>query len=225
MNTCAHCDAALPEYTGRGRRPKYCDKTCSRRAQKAAAKTRPGKPCTENECDHKVVARGLCTMHYKRERRAAGVEPTSSPWTDARRHSYDVRRARKRNATIGPPFTRTQVYQRDGWKCQLCGHLISPDTAWPDPRSASLDHIIPLARGGAHSIENTQLACLQCNVRKSDWVDPAAERAEARAVPDALAPGAMAEAMQAHEHRADQVRRSLAAATRARLRAAYPDRY
>ena len=67
MNTCAQCSAALPEHTGRGRRPKYCDKTCSRRAQKAAAKTRPGKPCTENECDRKVVARGLCSTHYNRK--------------------------------------------------------------------------------------------------------------------------------------------------------------
>ena len=69
MNTCAQCSAALPEYTGRGRRPKYCNAACSRRAQKAAAKTRPGKPCTENECDRKVVARGLCSTHYNRKYR------------------------------------------------------------------------------------------------------------------------------------------------------------
>ena len=68
MNTCAHCEATLPEYTGRGRRPKYCNAACSRRAQKAAAKTRPGKPCTENGCDRKVVARGLCATHYNRTR-------------------------------------------------------------------------------------------------------------------------------------------------------------
>ncbi|MEV6398476.1 HNH endonuclease [Streptomyces sp. NPDC051907] len=34
--------------------------------------------------------------------------------------------------------------------------------------SASLDHIIPLARQGDHTRINVQLAHLLCNLRKSD---------------------------------------------------------
>ena len=79
MNTCAQCSAALPEHTGRGRRPKYCNAACSRRAQKAAAKTRPGKPCTENECDRKVVARGLCSTHYNRKHQPDRHKPKTRP--------------------------------------------------------------------------------------------------------------------------------------------------
>ena len=214
MNTCAHCDAALPEYTGRGRRPKYCDKTCSRRAQKAAEKTRPGKPCTENECDRKVVARGLCTMHYKRARRAAGDEPTATPWTEARQRSYDTRRARKRGATIGPAFTRAEVYERDNWTCGLCGERISPSAAYPDPRSPSLDHVIPLALGGAHSFGNAQASHLACNVRKGAHSHIAVDAGET--VTTAHRNAARLAALDA-QARTAAIRARLVAATAARL--------
>ncbi len=37
---------------------------------------------------------------------------------------------------------------------------------YPDPDSLSLDHVMPLARGGEHAIDNVQAAHLRCNVRK-----------------------------------------------------------
>ena len=35
-------------------------------------------------------------------------------------------------------------------------------------RSPELDHIIPLSKGGAHTPENTQCVCRQCNSEKAD---------------------------------------------------------
>lgn len=34
--------------------------------------------------------------------------------------------------------------------------------------SASVDHIVPLSRGGEHSMNNVQCAHLSCNCSKSD---------------------------------------------------------
>lgn len=31
-----------------------------------------------------------------------------------------------------------------------------------------MDHVIPLARGGWHAMDNVKLACLGCNIRKND---------------------------------------------------------
>lgn len=46
----------------------------------------------------------------------------------------------------------------------------------------SFDHVVPLARGGAHSIANLVVCCLPCNVRKRDMaIDDWLERC---AVPD-----------------------------------------
>jgi hypothetical protein len=57
-----------------------------------------------------------------------------------------------------------RVFERDGWRCQICRRKTSGK--WPSPKSPSLDHIVPMARGGHHIIENLQCACLACNVRK-----------------------------------------------------------
>ncbi len=61
---------------------------------------------------------------------------------------------------------RLAIFERDGWVCQLCGEAVDPAREFPDPLSPSLDHVIPLDRGGAHVPENCQLAHFGCNASK-----------------------------------------------------------
>lgn len=68
---------------------------------------------------------------------------------------------------IGPEV----LYKRDSWVCGICGKPVNKDLKYPDPESASLDHIIPLAAGGTHTWDNVQLAHLRCNVEKRDRLD------------------------------------------------------
>ena len=79
------------------------------------------------------------------------------------------RQARRRAlqaATVVEIFTSTEVYERDQWVCGICGEIVDPDCRHPDPMSPSLDHVVPLSRGGAHVRSNVQLAHLSCNVKK-----------------------------------------------------------
>lgn len=59
-----------------------------------------------------------------------------------------------------------EVYLRDGWICQICKTKIDKRFKYPNPMSASLDHIIPLSQGGTHTYNNIQLAHLLCNMTK-----------------------------------------------------------
>ena len=77
------------------------------------------------------------------------------------------RRARQRQATV-VVFDEHAIFERDGWRCHLCGGRIDRRTKFPHPRSASLDHVVPLARGGGHSPNNLRCAHLGCNSRKGD---------------------------------------------------------
>ncbi|WP_369529681.1 HNH endonuclease [Bradyrhizobium elkanii] len=52
--------------------------------------------------------------------------------------------------------------------CQICGDEIDRDLVFPHPRSVSLDHIIPISRGGVHRRDNTQCAHLGCNSSKGN---------------------------------------------------------
>jgi 5-methylcytosine-specific restriction endonuclease McrA len=55
---------------------------------------------------------------------------------------------------------------RDADRCRICGEPVDFTTRPPDPRAATIDHVIALSKGGAHSYENTQLAHLRCNLAK-----------------------------------------------------------
>lgn len=75
-----------------------------------------------------------------------------------------ARRAIKIGTTV-EPISETKIYERDGWICQLCHKKVDKRLRHPHPMSKSLDHIIPLSRGGTHTKNNVQLAHLRCNFK------------------------------------------------------------
>lgn len=67
------------------------------------------------------------------------------------------------------PFNLLKVFERDGWICMCCG-IATPKALrgkWVH-NAPELDHKIPLARRGAHSVENCQCLCRSCNSLKRD---------------------------------------------------------
>lgn len=62
------------------------------------------------------------------------------------------------------------VYNSGDGLCGICGAFIDLALDWPHRMSLTLDHIVPLARGGEHSYANTQVAHAVCNSRKNDHI-------------------------------------------------------
>jgi 5-methylcytosine-specific restriction endonuclease McrA len=58
-------------------------------------------------------------------------------------------------------LSKRNIFLRDDYKCQYCGEAVSESTA-------TLDHVLPLSRGGKGSWDNLSTACKPCNYRKSD---------------------------------------------------------
>lgn len=76
------------------------------------------------------------------------------------------------------------IFARDSWVCGLCAGQVDALLRWPHPFSASIDHVIPLSRGGDHIPENLQCAHLRCNIVKgapNAGSAPDTERAQAQA--------------------------------------------
>lgn len=63
-------------------------------------------------------------------------------------------------------FEDREIFERDRWRCQLCRKRISKNLKHPHPMSASLDHIIPLTKGGSHTRAGVQASHLTCNLKK-----------------------------------------------------------
>lgn len=51
--------------------------------------------------------------------------------------------------------------------CAICGETIDYLLKYPDPMSFVVDHIVPMAKGGADVMANKQPAHRLCNSRKS----------------------------------------------------------
>ena len=70
-------------------------------------------------------------------------------------------RARRQNAPQIENIDRMAIYMRDKWICQLCFTKVTLATV-------SLDHVIPLSKGGAHTAQNLVVAHRKCNTSKRD---------------------------------------------------------
>lgn len=90
-------------------------------------------------------------------------------WREANRAATRARAARRRaveRSVEAERFLDTEVFDRDGWRCQLCGRKVNPTYRNPHPWSPSLDHVIPISEGGPHTRANTQLTHFRCNIQK-----------------------------------------------------------
>lgn len=67
------------------------------------------------------------------------------------------RKARRRK--IGPK-KRKRVFARDGWKCLRCGQ--------DEETLLTIDHVVPVSRGGSDDDDNLQTLCKRCNEMKGN---------------------------------------------------------
>jgi 5-methylcytosine-specific restriction endonuclease McrA len=78
-----------------------------------------------------------------------------------------LRRARMRDVEA-ESVDRDKVGERDGWKCGICRRKVDRSLAYPHPRSASLDHVVPLSQNGPHTYANVRISHLTCNLARSN---------------------------------------------------------
>jgi 5-methylcytosine-specific restriction endonuclease McrA len=93
--------------------------------------------------------------------------PVLCRYSDKRVNQVNRRRAWKYGNGESEKFTRTEIGERDGWVCRICGDPIDMALRFPDRQSQSLDHIVPLSAGGVHTRQNSRIAHWICNVQRN----------------------------------------------------------
>lgn len=63
------------------------------------------------------------------------------------------------------------LFELFGWTCNICNKIIDRNARVPNWGAATIDHIIPISRGGTHTWDNVAPACLKCNLDKSNGID------------------------------------------------------
>ena len=146
--SCGYCGEPFESYRTRRTWTRFCSKSCARKSQLA-------------DGSHPWMKSGDWTPAL------AGDERT------ARRFRQGELARRKRRARLAEvesePYTLAEIAERDGRRCGICGRRVNMSLKHPHPRSASVDHIIPLSHPGATDTKvNVRLAHLGENVARGN---------------------------------------------------------
>lgn len=79
-----------------------------------------------------------------------------------------ARRAKAQGAEFDLTVTRAALRDLQGDACHYCQRtmdFVHTGRPWPSNK-VTVDHVIPISKGGAHSLDNAVLACWSCNSRK-----------------------------------------------------------
>jgi 5-methylcytosine-specific restriction endonuclease McrA len=89
-----------------------------------------------------------------------------------RQRKKRAERARKRGVRR-EPYTLAEIAARDRYRCGICiaegrsrQARIAMTKTVPHPKAPTIDHVVPLAKGGDDTRANIQLAHFGCNARK-----------------------------------------------------------
>lgn len=99
----------------------------------------------------KMLVRQVADIHEADTDRQLGIFPMP---TVVRLIRYVTTHWRYRS---GPAWTKRGVLNRDGHRCGYCTGV-----------ATTVDHIVPVSRGGANTWANTTAACYRCNQAKRD---------------------------------------------------------
>ena len=95
-------------------------------------------------------------------------EANGDRFAENNRRAASVRRARMCGAFV-ESVTHAEIFERDNWTCHICGKQIDRNMKGRNPLAPSIDHIIPLAKGGLHERSNLAAAHFGCN--SSKWMN------------------------------------------------------
>ena len=99
--------------------------------------------------------RGFQTVDLKKVQMKAAEEAVPAAEADK---AEDMQNCQRRNFSVSE---RSAVYTKTEGHCAICGKFV-PYTEF------TVDHIVPLAKGGSNDLSNPQCACGVCNRIKQD---------------------------------------------------------
>jgi DNA-directed RNA polymerase subunit RPC12/RpoP len=159
--TCSHCNK---EFLTSYENQKFCSSQCRQITKTQRLQSR----VFIYECSD-------CKTNFVSKSSIHGI--SASTGTRCKPCQKQLTRIRDRKKTLirqkaisNPRISVEVIARRDHYLCHLCKQIVDMDIKRTDKMGATIDHILPLSKGGLDTMENVALAHWICNIRKGNRV-------------------------------------------------------
>lgn len=149
------CSFCQSHFLARKDKDLFCSQVC---ASKKYAKA--GVQCVDCGSPRKFYSQRCESCRIKHVEKVKHSEAAKRCKKQAK-----ARRRAKGKSVISAPVSLADVVRAHGNRCHLCGKSVDLSTI-NQPRSATMDHLVPLALGGWHDLSNLRPAHHLCNSLK-----------------------------------------------------------
>ncbi|MEX5913845.1 HNH endonuclease [Staphylococcus ureilyticus] len=154
LSNCQYCDTEFEV----GRRKTYCSEECAKKHNNLEKKKKwRFKKCRYCEKWRYGFNGKYCSEQCRK--RAKRIKDELSK-------SERLKRARS-NGQFDADIDIYKLIERDGGRCYLCGDDVLFSYHYNHPKYPTIEHVMPISKGGAHSWDNVKVACRECNTYKS----------------------------------------------------------
>lgn len=173
---CGACGREFERPNKPGQPPKYCTPECAAEAGRLQTsqwyRANQSRVLARRE-GRKAAMKAYNAAYYQanREREiqrvlayAAGAGKSAKAARDSARYALT------RGSEVAERFTLDEIFERDAGICSLCGGAV--ERHGQHSLSATMDHVIPVTKGGPHTRANVKLAHRGCNTRKGNRMRP-----------------------------------------------------
>lgn len=167
VKTCRWCLRDFTVTVGRAGRQLCCSNDCHRNltyhARTWGAPDRCALPvcvCCGNLTGKPFPNRRADRGLDSKIRRCVDCELPENVATNGRKNA---RKRRRESVRAGETFTVDDLIERDGDGCHICGDPVRLDVSHQAPEYATIDHLVPIAKGGEHTMANTAVSHRHCN--------------------------------------------------------------
>ena len=149
---------------------------------------------SKTKFDHQKFCSKDCRYKYERENyQHKVIEPIAwscecgevfhrTHWRDRRRYCdrcrlkykrirYRIKTVKRQGAEFGMRISADEIAERDNYICHLCNEFVDMSLPRTSGWGGTVDHLLPISKGGLDVMDNVKLAHWSCNRKKGNRVD------------------------------------------------------
>lgn len=164
------CETCLSPYETKNKHSRFCQAECRRESESKRQAEKHRVKMKELYPDGlRTVNCGWCkqprTFHISESTPTAYHESCTK---EARSARYRIKTVKRQKVSNPYRISHEQILREYGSNCHVCQEPIDLELPRTNRYGFTVDHFIPISKGGTDAIENLRPAHWICNIKKSD---------------------------------------------------------